>query len=147
MVIMEFTTREKLLLVVLISILIALSAFLANELILKSLNPPDGYQLVSNQNGVTLYKNQYDVFLEVKEANNPTKTYHSYCVGKKANVTVKFVKYTITSYKQVQSNPTVPAVQIYDSGVGETATGFSIRDMLGHNHLEAVDRGIVGLYD
>ena len=95
-----------------------------------------------------LYKNpETNVFLEIKEANNPYKTYNSNCVGKKANVTVKFQKYTITSYLEVQSNPMVPAVQIYSSGTGEISSQFAINDMLGHNHLTAVDGGIVKLYE
>lgn len=144
---MEFSNREIILLIVLIVIFIVLAGFLINEMVLKDLNPPEGFQLVSNENGVLLYKDKYDIFLEVKEANNPTKTYNSNCVGKKANVTVKFVKYTITSYKGVESNPRVPAVKIYNMGAGDTMTGFAIRNMLGNNHLTAVDEGILELYE
>ena len=145
---MEFNNKEKILLIVLVVIMLILSYFLLNEMVFKGLNPPEGYQLISNENGVSLYKNpETNVFLEIKEANNPYKTYHSNCVGKKANVTVKFQKYTITSYLEVQSNPMVPAVQIYSSGTGEISSQFAINDMLGHNHLTAVDGGIVKLYE
>ena len=95
---MKFSNREKVLLIVLIAIIVVLSYLFINEMVLKSLNPPEGFELISNENGVYLYKNpETKVFLEVKEANNPTTTHHSNCVGKKANVTVKFEKYTITA--------------------------------------------------
>ena len=145
---MKFSNKEKVLLIVLILILIVLSYFLINEMVLKTLDPPKGFELISNENGVYLYKNpETNVFLEVKEVNNPTTTHNSYCVGKKTNVTVKFEKYTITAYRVVESNPIVPAVQIYNSDAGKTLSGFAIGDMLAHNHLSSVDNGIVDLYD
>ena len=145
---MKFSNREKLLLIVLICIIVVLSYFLINEMALKSLNPPEGFELVSNENGVCLYKDpETNVFLEVKKANNPTTTHNSNCVGEKANVTVKFEKYTITAYREVESNPIVPAVQIINSDAGETLSRFALTNMLGKNHLSAIDNGIVNLYD
>jgi len=144
----NFTNKEKILIIILVAIVVFMVGFLANEMILKDLNPPSNFVLISNENGVSLYKDSStDMFMEVKEANNPTKTYHSNCAGKKANVTVKFVKYTITCYKEVQSVPNVPAIQIYTSGTGETASLYALKIMLDNNHLSPVDGGIVGLYD
>ena len=144
----NFTNKEKILIIILLAIVVIISGFLVNEMILKDLNPPSNFVLISNENGVSLYKDSStNVFMEVKEANNPTKTYHSNCAGKKANVTVKFVKYTITCYKEVQSVPNVPAVQIYTSGAGELSSQFALSSMLGNNHLSPVDGGIVDLYD
>ena len=144
----NFTNKEKILIIVLLAIIIIIAGFLANEMILKDLNPPSNFILISNENGVSLYKDSStDMFMEVKEANNPTRTYHSNCAGKKANVTVKFVKYTITCYKEVQSVPNVPAVQVYTSGAGELSSQLALNSMLGNNHLSAVDEGIVELYD
>lgn len=145
---MNFTRNEKILLIALVVIFLLLSYFLLNEMVIKSLNPPEGYQLISNDNGVSLYKNpETGIFLEIKEANNPYSTYHSNCVGKKANVTVKFVKYTVTCYCEVQSNPIVPAVQIYSHGVGDTSTQLAMNGILGHNHINTVDNGVIGLYE
>ena len=144
----NFTNKEKILIIILLAIVVIISGFLVNEMILKDLNPPSNFVLISNENGVSLYKDSStNVFMEIKEANNPTKTYHSNCAGKKANVTVKFVKYTITCYKEVQSVPNVPAIQIYTSGTGEMASLYGLKIMLGNNHLSPVDGGIVDLYD
>lgn len=145
---MKFSGREKVLLIVLIAIIVVLSYLFINEMVLKSFDPPEGYELISNENGVYLYKDpKTNVFIEVKKANNPTTTHHSNCAGKKANVTVKFEKYTITAYKEVASNPIVPAVQIYNSGAAETLSTFEIQKMLGKNHLNSIDNGIVNMYD
>lgn len=145
---MEFSNKEKVLLIVLIAIIVVLSYLFINEMVLKSLNPPEGFELLSNENGVYLYKDpKTNVFLEVKKVNNPTTTHNSNCVGKKANATVKFEKYTITAYREVESNPIVPAVQIYNSGAGEMLCGFAIQNMLGKNHLSSIDNGVVNLYD
>ena len=144
----NFTNKEKILIIILLAIVVIISGFLVNEMILKDLNPPSNFVLISNENGVSLYKDSStNVFMEIKEANNPTKTYHSNCAGKKANVTVKFVKYTITCYKEVQSVPNVPAIQIYTSWTGEMASLYGLKIMLGNNHLSPVDGGIVDLYD
>lgn len=144
----NFTNKEKILIIILLAIVVIISGFLVNEMILKDLNPPSNFVLISNENGVSLYKDSStNVFMEIKEANNPTKTYHSNCAGKKSNVTVKFVKYTITCYKEVQSVPNVPAIQIYTSGTGEMASLYGLKIMLDNNHLSPVDGGIVDLYD
>ena len=145
---MDFTKKEKIIFLVLIAILIILAGLLVNEMVLKDLTPPNKFQFVSNENGVSLYKDpETNVFLEIKKADNPAKTYHSNCAGKKANVTVKFEKYTITCYSEVKSVPNVPAVQIYTSDSGELLSQFALSNMLGDNHLSAVDGGIVNLYD
>lgn len=144
----NFTNKEKILIIILLAIVVIISGFLVNEMILKDLNPPSNFILISNENGVSLYKDSTtNMFMEIKEANNPTKTHNSNCVGKKVNVTVKFVKYTITCYKEVQSSPIVPAVQIYSSGTGETAAFYALKIMLDNNRLIPVDEGIVNLYD
>ena len=145
---MNFTNKEKILIIALVAVFLILSYSLLNEMVIKTLNPPEGYQLISNDNGVSLYYNpEFNIFLEFKEANNPYSTYHSNCVGKKANVTVKFVKYTITCYCEVQSNPIVPAVQIYSHGVGDTATQLAMNGVLGQNHINTIDNGVIGLYE
>ena len=145
---MKFTNKEKILLIVLVAILVILSYFLINEMALKTLNPPDGYELVSNENGISLYHDpKYNVFLEVKDANNPATTHNSNCVGQKTNVTVKFQKYTITAYRETASNPVVPAVNIVSSDAGKELSRFAIGNMLSKNHLNSIDKGIVNLYD
>ncbi|MBR0371340.1 MAG: hypothetical protein IJH63_11555 [Methanobrevibacter sp.] len=145
---MNFTNKEKILIIALVAVLLLLSYFLLNEMVIKTLNPPEGYQLISNDNGVLLYKNpETGIFLEFKEANNAYNTYHSNCVGKKANVTVQFKKYTVTCYWEVQSNPTVPAVRIYSMGAGDTTTQLAMNGVLGHNHINAIDGGVLDLYE
>ena len=99
----NFTNKEKILIIILLAIVVIISGFLVNEMILKDLNPPSNFVLISNENGVSLYKDSStNVFMEIKEANNPTKTYHSNCAGKKANVTVKFVGFGVLIDKFVK---------------------------------------------
>ena len=63
----NFTNKEKILIIILLAIVVIMAGFLANEMILKDLNPPSNFILISNENGVSLYKDSStNMFMEIK---------------------------------------------------------------------------------
>jgi cell division protein FtsL len=126
---MNFSKKEKILIIILIVMLITLSYFFINEMFIKKINTPKSFNLKSNESGVLTYQSENGkYFYEIKEINNPNgiKKSDNY-VGVTKNESVKFQKYKITCYKLPENrakpfigNPYVPsqavdALATYDS--------------------------------
>ena len=157
--------NKTVLILILIGIIIICTAFLINETYMKDLEPRQGFELVKTENGVSLYHNSKDdVYMEVKEADNPNTSYSKDDVsGEKANVTYWFKKYTITCYKHKDNGnskqspaeryPNADPQAVIGLAIMETYNAVSrgeiyhsyLKGMLRDDNLKAVDDGIVDL--
>ena len=133
---------------------------------MKDLDPRQGFELVSTENGASLYHNSKDnVYMEIKEADNPNTSYSKNDVlGEKANVTYWFKKYTITCYKPIdKGNSKQSASERYPNANPQAVISLAtmeasnivnrvdvyhlyLKGMLRDNNLKAIDEGIVDLY-
>lgn len=158
--------NKTVLILILIGIIIICTAFFINETYMKDLEPRQGFELVSTENGVSLYHNSKDdVYMEVKEANNPNTSYsRDDVLGEKANVTYWFKKYTITCYKHKDkvnskqsaserypnANPqaviALATMEAYDSVTRVEVYHSYLKGMLRDDNLKAIDDGIVDLH-
>jgi len=164
--ILNFIKSRNFLIIILICIIVILSALFVNEMFMKDLDPRQGFELISNENNVSLYHNSKDnVYMEVKEADNPNTSYSKDDVaGKKANVTCWFKKYTITCYKPIEKSSSTPSIQerypyanpeaVVTLATMEAAYYVNkvepyqlyLNGMLRDNNLKAIDKGVVDLY-
>ena len=158
--------NKTVLIAILIGIIIIFSAFFINETCMKDLEPRQGFELVSTENGVSLYHNSKDnVYMEIKDSDNPNTSYSKDDVlGEKANVTYWFKKYTITSYRPMDkgnskqsvserypnANPnavvSLATMEAYDVVTRVEPYQLYLKGMLRDNNLKAIDDGIVDLY-
>lgn len=158
--------NKTVLILILIGIIIICTAFFINETYMKDLEPRQGFELVSTENGVSLYHNSKDnVYMEVKEADNPNTSYSiGDVLGEKANVTYWFKKYTITCYKYIDkgnskqsaferypnANPqavvALATIEAYNTVNQVDVYHLYLKGMLRDDNLKAIDDGIVDLY-
>lgn len=158
--------NKTVLILILIGIIIICTAFFINETYMKDLEPRQGFELVSTENGVSLYHNSKDnVYMEIKEADNPNTSYsRDDVLGEKANVTYWFKKYTITCYRHMdKGNSEQSSSERYSNANPQAVIALSVMEaynavsrvevyhlylkgMLRDNNLKAIDDGIVDLY-